>query len=349
VDSVQLETAIRRELSGTFFTMNLDEARSTLTKLPWVRNVALRRQWPQRLEVTVEEHVPFGRWNDTALVDTFGDVFTAEYDGALPQFSGPRESAADVTDRYREATAALAPFGLEVEAVRLSARGGWQIVAKNTTGKIVIDLGRDDPSGSARTLHSGLRTHDRRARARGHADRARRSSLSQRLCGARTGVSASEPARRREGAQTMVRDSKNVIVGLDIGTSKIVAIVAEVTPENDLNIIGLGTQPSRGLKKGVVVNIEATMGSIQRVLEEAELMADCRITDVYTGVAGSHIRSLNSSGMVAIKEKEVTEADIDRVVETAKAVAIPNDQQILHILPQEFISTDRKTSANRSA
>ena len=135
----------------------------------------------------------------------------------------------------------------------------------------------------------------------------------------------------------MVKDNKNLIVGLDIGTSKIVAIVAEVAPDGGLNIIGLGTQPSRGLKKGVVVNIEATMASIQRVLEEAELMADCRISEVYTGVAGSHIRSLNSSGMVAIKEKEVTQADIDRVVETAKAIAIPNDQQILHILPQEFI------------
>jgi cell division protein FtsA len=135
----------------------------------------------------------------------------------------------------------------------------------------------------------------------------------------------------------MVKDSKNLIVGLDIGTSKIVAIVAELTSEKRLNIIGLGTQPSRGLKKGVVVNIEATMASIQRVLEEAELMADCAITDVYTGIGGGHIRSLNSSGMVAIKEKEVTQADIDRVVETAKAIAIPNDQQILHILPQEFI------------
>jgi cell division protein FtsA len=135
----------------------------------------------------------------------------------------------------------------------------------------------------------------------------------------------------------MVRESKNLIVGLDIGTSKIVAIVAEVNAGGSLNIVGLGTQPSRGLKRGVVVNIEATMASIQRVLEEAELMADCRIAEVYTGVAGSHIRSLNSSGMVAIKEKEVTQADIDRVIETAKAIAIPNDQQILHILPQEFI------------
>ena len=134
-----------------------------------------------------------------------------------------------------------------------------------------------------------------------------------------------------------MKDNGNLIVGLDIGTSKIVAIVAEILDDGALNVIGLGTQPSRGLKKGVVVNIEATMASIQRVLEEAELMADCRISDVFTGIAGSHIRSLNSSGMVAIKEKEVTQADIDRVVDTAKAIAIPNDQQVLHILPQEFI------------
>ena len=135
----------------------------------------------------------------------------------------------------------------------------------------------------------------------------------------------------------MVKESKNLVVGLDIGTSKIVAIVAEIGPDGELNVIGLGTQPSRGLKRGVVVNIEATMASIQRVLEEAELMADCRIGAVTTGIAGSHIRSLNSSGMVAIKEGEVSQADIDRVIETAKAIAIPNDQQILHILPQEFI------------
>src|SRR3954453_15295279 len=134
-----------------------------------------------------------------------------------------------------------------------------------------------------------------------------------------------------------VKDNSNLIVGLDIGTSKITAIVAEVMPDGALNVIGLGTQASRGLKKGVVVNIEATMGSIQRVREEAELRAVCRISEGYPGVAGSHIRSLNSSGMVAIKEKEVTQADIDRVVETAKAIAIPNNQQVLHILPQEFI------------
>src|SRR4029079_17111412 len=136
--------------------------------------------------------------------------------------------------------------------------------------------------------------------------------------------------------QRMVKDGKNLVVGLDIGTSKIVAIVAELTWAGELNVIGMGAQPSRGLKKGVVVNIEATMASIQRVLEEAELMADCQMQQVYHGIAGSHIRCYTSHGMVAIKEKDVTQADIDRVVETAKAIPIPNDQQILHIVPQGF-------------
>src|SRR5512134_3335167 len=132
------------------------------------------------------------------------------------------------------------------------------------------------------------------------------------------------------------KDSKDLIVGLDIGTSKIVAMVAEITPEG-FEVIGYGTCPSRGLKKGVVVNIESTVNAIQRALEEAELMADCKIRDVYTGIAGSHIRSFNSHGMVAIKDREVSQLDVDRVIETAKAVSIPTDQQILHILNQEFI------------
>ena len=134
-----------------------------------------------------------------------------------------------------------------------------------------------------------------------------------------------------------VRDNKKLIVGLDVGTSKIAAIVAEVKPEGGFEIIGMGSHPSRGLKKGVVVNIETTVNAIQRALEEAELMADCKIREVYTGIAGSHIRSFNSQGMVAVKDKEVALADIERVVDTARAVQIPNDQQILHVLNQEFI------------
>ncbi len=130
---------------------------------------------------------------------------------------------------------------------------------------------------------------------------------------------------------------KNMIVGLDIGTSKVVAIVGEIAPEGDVEIIGIGSHPSKGLKKGVVVNIESTVHSIQRAVEEAELMAGCQIHSVYAGIAGSHIRSLNSHGIVAIRDKEVTPNDVERVIDAARAVAIPADQKILHILPQEFV------------
>jgi cell division protein FtsA len=134
-----------------------------------------------------------------------------------------------------------------------------------------------------------------------------------------------------------MKESKNLIVGLDIGTSKVVAVVAELAPDGRIEITGMGSHESRGLKKGVVVNIEATVTAIQRALEEAELMADCKIQHVFTGIAGSHIRSFNSTGMVAVKEKEVTPLDVDRAIETARAMPIPTDQQVLHILTQEFI------------
>jgi cell division protein FtsA len=133
------------------------------------------------------------------------------------------------------------------------------------------------------------------------------------------------------------RSDRPVVVGLDIGTSKVVALVGELAEDGGIDIIGLGSQPSRGLKKGVVVNIESTVQSIQRAVEEAELMAGCEINAVYAGIAGSHIRSLNSHGVVAIRDREVTEADVAQVIEAAKAVAIPADQRILHVLPQEFV------------
>ncbi len=133
------------------------------------------------------------------------------------------------------------------------------------------------------------------------------------------------------------KTERNLIVGLDIGTSKVAAIVGELTSDGSIEIIGIGSTPSRGLKKGVVVNLESTVQSIQRAIEEAELMAGCQIKSVYAGIAGSHIRSLNSHGIVAIKDKEVTQYDIDRVIDSARAVAIPADQKILHILPQEFV------------
>ena len=135
----------------------------------------------------------------------------------------------------------------------------------------------------------------------------------------------------------MAREYKDLVVGLDIGTAKVMAVVAEVLPDGSLRLAGFGSAPSNGLKRGVVVNIDATVHSIQQALKEAELMADCKITRVYTGITGSHIRGLNSSGMVAIKDREVSQADVTRVVETAKAIHISSDQRLLLVEPQEFV------------
>src|SRR5471030_1351401 len=133
------------------------------------------------------------------------------------------------------------------------------------------------------------------------------------------------------------KPNKDLMVGIDIGTSKVVAIVGEITSDGKINVVGLGTHPSQGMKRGVVVNIESAVQSIQNAVEEAELMAGCQIYSAFTGIAGSHIRSINSHGIVAIRDHEVTQSDVDRVIDAAKAVAIPADQKILHILPQEFI------------
>ena len=132
----------------------------------------------------------------------------------------------------------------------------------------------------------------------------------------------------------------NLIVGLDIGTTKICAIVGNLT-EDGLDIVGIGTSPSRGLRKGVVINIDSTVASIRKAVEEAELMAGCEIKSVYAGIAGGHIRGLNSQGIIAIKNREVSPEDVKRVIEAAKAIAIPMDREVIHILPQEFIIDDQ--------
>jgi cell division protein FtsA len=128
----------------------------------------------------------------------------------------------------------------------------------------------------------------------------------------------------------------NLVVGLDIGTTKICAVVGEQT-DKGLDVVGVGTSPSRGLRKGVVVNIDSTVESIKKAVEEAELMAGVEIDGVFTGIAGSHIKGFNSRGVIAIKDKEVTAGDIERVIDAAKAVAIPMDREVIHVLPQEFI------------
>ena len=154
---------------------------------------------------------------------------------------------------------------------------------------------------------------------------------------------------RREGGSSSQRadmprksESKTLLVGLDIGTSKIVAIVGEYAPGEPVEVIGLGSHPSKGMKRGVVVDIESTVQSIRRAIEEAELMAGCEIRSVFAGISGSHVRSLNSQGVVAIRDKEVTEGDVERVLDAARAVAIPADQRILHVLPQEYVIDEQE-------
>ena len=145
VSTAHLESVVREELAGTFFTMNLEKSRAALAAVPWVRRVALRRQWPGRLEVTIDEHVALARWNDSGLVDVEGDVFVADYDGELPQFTGPDGQSREMAARYREWGMALLPLGLTVAELRLSARRAWQIAATAEAGPLTIEMGRDEP------------------------------------------------------------------------------------------------------------------------------------------------------------------------------------------------------------
>ncbi|MBU2452006.1 MAG: cell division protein FtsA, partial [Proteobacteria bacterium] len=142
-----------------------------------------------------------------------------------------------------------------------------------------------------------------------------------------------------------MQGNEKIIVGLDIGTTKITAVVGEMLGD-EINVIGVGTHPSTGLRKGTVVNIESTVDSIKKAVEEAELMAGCDISSVYVGIAGNHIKGLNSHGIIAIKGREITEQDVERVIDAAKAVAIPTDREILHVIPQEFIVDDMESIQN---
>jgi cell division protein FtsA len=146
--------------------------------------------------------------------------------------------------------------------------------------------------------------------------------------------------RPRPPERSVMQRREDIVVGLDIGTTKICAVVGQVSGD-EIGIIGIGTHPSVGLRKGVVVNIESTVESIKKAVEEAEMMAGCEISSVYTGIAGGHITGFNSRGIVAIKGPEITAQDVERVIDAARAVAIPMDREVIHALPQEYIVDDQ--------
>jgi cell division protein FtsQ len=170
--AAHLEAVIRDEFAGTFFTMNLDRARAALMQVPWVRRASLSRQWPQRLEVAIEEHQPLARWNADALVNGDGEIFTADYEGDLPQFEGADGRAAEVAARFAEWSAALAPLSLVVQEIRVSPRGGWRLRTAGAAGALDIELGRDDPGERlARFVAVYGRTIQALVRAGTHIDR----------------------------------------------------------------------------------------------------------------------------------------------------------------------------------
>jgi cell division protein FtsQ len=170
-NAARLETVIREELTGTFFTMDLERARSALKEVPWVRDVALRRQWPHRLELVVDEYEPYARWNDTALVDARGDVFTAQWSAPLPRFEGPEGRTPEVTARYQTWSEVLRPLQYTIDAVRLSPRGGWQLRTSGPQGALTMELGRDEPDARlARFVAAHGRTLGALARVGTRAD-----------------------------------------------------------------------------------------------------------------------------------------------------------------------------------
>ncbi|SUV87009.1 cell division protein [Bordetella pertussis] len=356
VSTGAVRAAIAGRFGGNFFTVDLDEAREAFESVPWVRHATVRRIWPNTLRVRVEEQQPLALWNENQMINTWGEAFTANTgeladDMVLPHFTGPEGTESLVVQRYAELARWFAPLDMHVRELVLNPRYAWAVTLSNG---MKLDLGRDpgadapDPHGLPGALPFAARiqrfvqawpvvSSRLEGRTVTQADLRYPTGFALALAPLRPSMHHIPNRNLPRNANAMTRDIKDLIVALDIGTSKVVAVVAEILPEGRFEVLGLGQHESRGMRKGVVVNIETTVNSIQRALEEAELMADCKIRDVYAGIAGSHIRSFNSSGMVAVKDKEVTATDVARVIETAKAVNIPTDQQVLHVLTQEFI------------
>ena len=342
-----MRAIVAPKLTGSFLSLDLERARAAFESVPWVRHATVRRVWPDRLAVQLEEHRVAALWNpdtgDEGLVNTYGEVFEANLgdveDEALPRLSGPAGSAARVLAMWRALAPVMQPLGSPIESLLLTGHGSWRATLANG---VVIELGprrararwQRAPARFVRTLPQVSASYQRPLLA---ADLRHADGYAVRLKGVTTTTSAIAQLENPRAHQ-MAKEYKDLIVGLDIGTAKVMCVVAEMLPDGAMRLAGLGVSASHGLKRGVVVNIDATVQSIQHALKEAEMMAACKIERVHTGITGSHIRGQNSSGMVIVRDnREVTAVDVARVVETAKAINIPNDQRLLLVEPQEFV------------
>ncbi len=351
------------------------EVAARLEAHPWIARVAVARLAPGTVVARIEEHEPAALacavGEARLLVNEQGVAF-ANAEGtawnALPQLVVAGLPPRDRRDPLLAQGVALA------RAVAEAGFAGIELSLDGEDPERAAGIARRRRAGThpARRRRPGAEAREPGAIARGRRDLTRcardrsplrgasgvaarrRPGTGERRPDARRGHAGScdrrggaascnrRPARRKlafsrakEGVRGMAR-KEDLIVGLDIGTTKICAIVAERT-EDGVDVVGIGTHPSRGLRKGVVVDIDATVESIKHAVEEAELMSDCEISSVYAGIAGGHIRGFNSHGIVAVKDHEVSEGDVRRVIDAAKAVAIPMDREVIHVIPQEFV------------
>ena len=338
VDPNQLRAAVLPFAKPGFFAVRLEGAQDAVEKLPWVERAEVRKRWPDVLEVEVVEHQPFARWGNDRLLSEHGRLFPVPKDmsaEALPLLDGPDSQVAEVVALYNESRELFAPVGFKVDSLVMDRRGSWSLALSNGTAGGGRPHRRAPAPGPLRAAAAATAGAQRTAAA------ARRPALHQwfrielgerpRASGRRQGVCCGRRApghgwpgrtgRSRHGhamdgdedpresdasfatGEYMNRKGdKSLIVGLDIGTSKVTALVGEYSPGNPIEVIGIGSHESRGLKRGVVVDIESTVQSIQRAVEEAELMAGCEIRSVYASISGAHVQCKNSPGIVPIRD-----------------------------------------------
>ncbi|KAH8298977.1 hypothetical protein KR044_006306 [Drosophila immigrans] len=297
---------------GTFMTQDVDVIQQQIERLPWIKQASVRKQWPDELKIHLVEYVPVARWNDLHMVDAEGKAFSVPAERAgkqkLPLLYGPEGSEQDVLEGYRAMSATLAASKYTLKMAAMTARHSWQLALDND---VRLELGRDDRNGRLQRfieLYPVLQQQ-------GQAESKRVSYVDLRYeSGASVGWAPVLVDPQALGGQQN----------------------REVLPDGMVNIIGVGSCPSRGMDKGGVNDLESVVKCVQRAIDQAELMADCQISSVYLALSGKHISCQNEIGMVPISEEEVTQDDVENVVHTAKSVRVRDEHRILHVIPQEY-------------